>query len=80
MHWGLPCSKEKVRICGDSQCCPQNSATTASSSCGNPPMPTIPTCDENLINNFKQDLDLNGSIQELLLSFRFSWVDIELGE
>jgi hypothetical protein len=34
-------------------------------------MATIPTCDDDFINEFKQDIDLNHSIQVLLLGFIF---------
>jgi hypothetical protein len=32
---------------------------------------TVPICDDNLINGHRQDLDLNYSIQEILISFIF---------
>jgi hypothetical protein len=32
---------------------------------------TIPTCDDDFINEFEQDFDLNHSIQALLMSFIF---------
>jgi hypothetical protein len=35
------------------------------------PMMMFPTCDDDLINEFEQEFDLNRSIQELLLSFIF---------
>jgi hypothetical protein len=31
----------------------------------------VPTCDDDLINEFEQDFDLNHSIQELLLGLIF---------
>jgi hypothetical protein len=34
-------------------------------------MMMFPTCDDDLINEFEQEFDLNHSIQELLLSFIF---------
>jgi hypothetical protein len=34
-------------------------------------MATVPTCDDNLINGHEQDLDLNYSIQEILIIFIF---------
>jgi hypothetical protein len=35
------------------------------------PMTMIPTCDDDLINEFEQDFDLNHSIPVLLKSFIF---------
>jgi hypothetical protein len=34
-------------------------------------MTPVPTCDDDLINEFEQDFDLNRSIYVLLLSFIF---------
>jgi hypothetical protein len=70
MHRGLPCSKRKVRVCEALRGCLPSSLHQPS-----PRQKTsttrVPTCDDNLINKFKQDFNLHRLIQVILLSFIF---------
>jgi hypothetical protein len=74
MHRGLPWSKEMLEYAVLDECYPPSSSMTASFSCEKPPMMTVPKSDERSIykyKGFKHDLNLNHSIQVLLLSFIF---------
>jgi hypothetical protein len=56
MHRGLPCSKGMLgSMVLDEYCPPSTSATVASFSDKKPPTTIVPTCDDNLINDFEQD-------------------------
>jgi hypothetical protein len=56
MHRGLPFSKVMLGSATLDKCCPpSSSAIVASFLGGKPPTTTVPTCDDNLINDFKHD-------------------------
>jgi hypothetical protein len=57
MHRALPCSKGMLGSMVLDECCPPSSSTIATSfSGGKPPLMTVPTCDDNLTNDFEQRL------------------------
>jgi hypothetical protein len=56
MHQGLPCSREKLESVKLHEVVPPSSSITAFSSGKKTFTVTVLTCDDDLINEFKQDL------------------------
>jgi hypothetical protein len=57
MHQGLPCSKGMLGSTALDECCPPSSFVTMVSFLGEKSLTTtVPTCDDNLIKDFTQDL------------------------
>jgi hypothetical protein len=56
MHRGLPCSKEMLEPTKLHDVIPQAPLQRCPPHAEKTPMTMLPTCDEDLINEFKQDL------------------------
>jgi hypothetical protein len=57
MHRGLPCSKGMLGSMAHDECYPPSTSVRAASFSGEkPPMTMVPTRDDNLTNDFEQDL------------------------
>jgi hypothetical protein len=68
MHLVLPCSKEMLESMKIHEVVPQAPLQRPSPWAKNLHA-KVPTCNDDFINEFEQDFDLNCSIQVLLLSF-----------